>query len=62
MYTQQQMRLQRARSIYEKLRVLLVIAGKRILSQPLTDSIREEFGIYDINKSNLANVKQLVAK
>lgn len=61
-YTQQQMRLQRARSIYKKLRVFLVIAGKRVLSRPLTDSIREEFGLYDIDNLNLANEKQLVAK
>lgn len=54
--------LQRTNSIYQKLRVYLVMAGKRVLSRPLTDSIREEFGLYDIDNLNLANEKQLVAK
>ena len=51
--------LQRANSIYKKLRVYLVLVGKYILSQPLTDSIRKEFGIYNIDNSNLSNVKSI---
>lgn len=51
MVNQKHLQLQRANSIYKKLRVLLVIAGKRVLSKRLTDSIREEFGLYDIDDS-----------
>lgn len=43
--------LQRGNSIYQKLRVYIITLGKRILSQTLTDSIREEFSIYDIHNS-----------
>ncbi|MDJ0900335.1 MAG: glycosyltransferase family A protein [Xenococcus sp. MO_188.B8] len=61
-FTQRQMRLQRANTIYQKLRIYSVMLGKFILSQPLTDYIREEFGLCDIDNSNLANAKYLVTK
>ncbi|NJK56509.1 MAG: glycosyltransferase family 2 protein [Pleurocapsa sp. SU_5_0] len=51
--------LQRANSILQKMRFLLLIIGKRFLSQKLVDSIREEFSLYDINNLNLVNIKYL---
>jgi len=43
------LQLQRANSIYEKVRIYLKRAGKSFLSQPLTDSIREKFSLYELN-------------
>ena len=54
-YAHKQMRIQRAQSIYKKIRVYLVDIGKRILLPPLTDSIRKEFGLYDIRALSNAN-------
>ncbi|MBE9046304.1 glycosyltransferase family 2 protein [Pleurocapsales cyanobacterium LEGE 10410] len=62
LYTQRYMRLQRANSLYKKLSVCLVIVGKRILSRPLTDTIREEFCLYNVKNSNSANAKYLAIK
>ncbi|MBE9046305.1 glycosyltransferase family 2 protein [Pleurocapsales cyanobacterium LEGE 10410] len=63
MVNQINLRLQRAKSIYQKLRVYLISAGKLLLSQPLTDSIREEFSLYDLQDSSRARHKSnLVAR
>ena len=62
MTNQKNVQLQRANSISKKLRVYLRIVAKSFLSQPLTDSIRDEFGLYDIQYSQLANLKQCAAK
>ena len=48
--------LQRANSIQQKIRFYLTIAGKRILSKPLTDSIRQDYGLYSIEDLQLNNV------
>ncbi|MBE9046306.1 glycosyltransferase family 2 protein [Pleurocapsales cyanobacterium LEGE 10410] len=62
-YSQKQIRIQSAHSIYKKTRVYLVDIGKRILLPPLTDAIREEFGLYDIQAlSNANNKSNLVTK
>jgi hypothetical protein len=51
MVNQRHLQLQRANSILEKLRVYFRIFGKRLLSQSLTDSLREEFGLREIQHS-----------
>lgn len=51
MVNQKHLQLQRANSISEKLGVYLRIVGKKLLSQSLTNSIREEFGLYDVQNS-----------
>lgn len=50
--------LQRANSIHLKIRYYFVIVGKRILSQPLTDSIREDYGLYSIHNLPLNEPKE----
>ena len=47
--------LQRASSIYKKLRFYTVIIGKYILSKKLTNSICEEFGLYNALDSKAMN-------
>lgn len=62
MVNQKHIQLKRANSVSERLGIYLRIVGKKLLSQSLTNSIREEFGLYDVKNSQIANVKQLIEK
>ena len=64
-YNEKQMRMQRERqySIYRRAKNYLKETGKRLVSTPLSDTIREEFGLYDLQVlSKTGNESDLIAR